>query len=272
MAVTGHIRIGNQTAFSASSITAPFRYAVVNGFDAFEWFPDKKESGEGWSEQDIGKKTRAFIRQLALDHDIILSVHAPWHANPLEREAYEVLFRNIKFAQDLGASLLNIHLSAEQGIDAYIKAITPLMKHLGKRNIRLSIENTPTTEPKDFNKLFEQLQNDCPEDTAHVGMCLDPGHANLCKKTLNDYLKFIDLLDPKIPIIHAHMHENHGDYDSHLPLFTGPAGNDPSGIRGILDRLSKRGFSGAIILEQWPQPPSLLDEARGTLIEMLNRS
>jgi len=33
-------------AFSA--LTIPFEYAVESGFNAFEWFPDKKESGEGW--------------------------------------------------------------------------------------------------------------------------------------------------------------------------------------------------------------------------------
>ena len=100
-------------------------------------------------------------------------------------------------------------------------------------------------------------------------MCLDPGHANLCRETLNDYLRFIDLLDPRIPIIHVHMHENHGDSDSHLPLFTGPARHNPSGIRGIIDRLSGRGFSGAIILEQWPRPRRMLHEARKRLAEML---
>ena len=42
------IRIGNQTAFSALTPLEPFEYAVQNGFTAFEWFPDKKETGEGW--------------------------------------------------------------------------------------------------------------------------------------------------------------------------------------------------------------------------------
>lgn len=263
------IRIGNQTAFSASNITEPFRYAVIHQFDAFEWFPDKKKSGAGWSEHDLGKKTRYLIRKIAFDHDIALSVHTPWQANPLEPEVREVLFRHVEFAQDIGASLLNIHLYAEEGIETYIQAISPLIERMRKNNMRLSIENTPVTGPEVFNELFEYLRNKRPGDTSHVGMCLDPGHANLCQETLNDYLKFIDQLDPRIPIIHVHMHENHGDSDSHLPLFTGPARHNPSGIRGILDRLCERGFSGSMILEQWPRPRSLLDEARNRLIEML---
>ncbi len=97
MTETPHIRIGNQTAFSSPSLTAPFIYAIINKFDAFEWFPDVKESGKGWTEQDIGKKTRTIIRQLAEKHDITLSVHAPWQANPLEKKSFEVLFRNRYF-------------------------------------------------------------------------------------------------------------------------------------------------------------------------------
>ncbi|MBW1791987.1 MAG: hypothetical protein JRJ14_06945 [Deltaproteobacteria bacterium] len=51
-----NIRIGNQTAFMALTPLDPFLYAVENPFDAFEWFPDKKESGAGWALDDITKK------------------------------------------------------------------------------------------------------------------------------------------------------------------------------------------------------------------------
>ena len=103
-------------------------------------------------------------------------------------------------------------------------------------------------------------------------MCLDLGHANLCAATRNDYLKFFDRLDPQLPLIHLHLHENWGDRDSHLPLFTGPSGRDDSGIRGLMERIQRRNFSGSIILEQWPQPPSLLNNARDRLIQLLNET
>jgi sugar phosphate isomerase/epimerase len=101
-------------------------------------------------------------------------------------------------------------------------------------------------------------------------MCLDLGHANLYDATRNDYLKFIDLLKPYVPIIHIHMHENYGDSDSHLPFFIGPAGKDTSGLQGFVERMKKRGFSGSVILEQWPQPSLLLNEARDRLYHMFN--
>ena len=272
MSKDGRIRIGNQTAFSALTLTEPFEYAVENGFDAFEWFPDKKESGAGWEESDLDAEARRYIKHTALEHDIRLSVHAPWQSNPLSPELLELLFKDIEFAQDIGASLLNIHLYTDEGMASYARSIIPLVKRLAQINIKLSIENTPFTGPEDFNELFGQLRNLGPDDTAHVGMCLDLGHANLCEATLNDFLKFIDLLDPHVPIIHVHIHENYGDYDSHLPLFAGPAGKDATGIEGAIERLKTRNFSGCIILEQWPQPPALLNEARNRLREIIEKS
>ncbi|HEX8947708.1 MAG TPA: PEP/pyruvate-binding domain-containing protein, partial [Dissulfurispiraceae bacterium] len=42
-----------------------------------------------------------------------------------------------------------------------------------------------------------------------------------------------------------------------------------AGVRGFIERMKKRGFSGCIILEQWPQPEGLLSEIRGKLLEMI---
>ena len=89
------------------------------------------------------------------------------------------------------------------------------------------------------------------------------------RTTANDYVGFVDRLTAEVPILHAHLHENHGDRDSHLPLFTGPAGRDPSGVKALLERLRRRGFDGGLILEQWPTPPSLLVQARDRLAELM---
>ena len=265
------IRIGTQTSFSALNPVQPFEYAVENGFDAFEWFPDKKESGEGWEESDLDTETRRHIKNTAIRHDIELSVHVPWMVNPLESKAGERLLEDLEFAQDIGAVLLNIHLYADEGVDAYVEAITPFIKRLVQTNISLSIENTPLTAPEDFNALFVGLGLLEPDAKRLVGMCLDNGHANLYQATLNDYLRFTDLIDSQVPIIHVHLHENHGDYDSHLPLFKGPAKKDDFGMQGLLTRLIRRNFSGCLILEYWPQPPTLLNEACDTLRAMIRK-
>lgn len=272
MKVETDIRIGNQTAFSAETLMQPFEYAVSNGFDAFEWFPDKKESGEGWMATELSKDLRTHIRSIAYQNDIRLSVHAPWQANPLNRETHSFLFSAVDLAQDIDASLLNIHLYTDGGVAAYVEAILPLLERLAEVAVSLSIENTPNTGPADINELFRELTRRGLLNQIQIGMCLDLGHANLCEATRNDYLKFIDLLEPQVPIIHAHVHENYGDIDCHLPLFTGPSAGDESGIVGFVTRMKQHGFSGSFILEQWPQPPSLLNEARTrlcTIIESL---
>jgi phosphoglucan,water dikinase len=269
---TPRIRIGNQSASSSVTVIEPFEFAVAHGFDAFEWFPDKKESGQGWEESDIDAKTRRFIRDTALEHDIRLSVHAPWHLNPLLPNVRKRILESLAFAEDVGAWLLNIHLYMDQGIDAYIQGIMPFITPLAQAGIRLSIENTPPTAPDAVNGFFKRLEELEPSAAERVGMCLDMGHANLCGATRNDYLRFIDLLAPWVRIIHVHLHENYGDGDSHLPLFTGPSGQDPSGIKGFVSRMKKRRFSGCMILENWPDPSSLLTEARQRLQDMIGHS
>ena len=50
-----------------------------------------------------------------------------------------------------------------------------------------------------------------------------------------------------------------------------PSWNDgpaKAGIVGFVERMKRRGFSGSIILEQWPDPPALLVNARDRLIRM----
>jgi phosphoglucan, water dikinase len=270
MEEANRIRIGNQSAFSASDVMEPFRYALDNGFDAFEWFPDKRESGEGWEASDLSPEVRDFIRRSSLDRDIRLSVHGPWQLNLLNPHSREPFLENIRFAQDIGASVFNVHFYLEDGIAPFAEAVLPLLDRLASAGIRLAIENTTVTGPLDFNELFRLLAwLVSPEQFHRVGMCLDIGHANLCSATRNDYLKFVDLLDSAVAINHVHVHENYGDSDSHLPLFCGPAGRDAAGIRGLAKRLRSRGFSGCIILEQWPQPPHLLIEARDRLGQIL---
>ncbi len=262
--------IGNQSASSAPTLLEPFGYAIKNGFHAFEWFPDRNES-DGWDISFIDHEGRKSIKNIAAERDIALSVHAPWWANPLRTEIHELLINHFIFARDIGATLLNVHLFNEEGIEPYVKALTSFIKYSAEIGIRLSIENTPLTGPEDFNEMFALLSNVKDINAGHVGMCLDVGHANLNDSTRNDYLKFIDHLDPGIPIIHVHLHENYGDRDSHLTIFTGPSGEDDAGIRELIRRLKKKNFSGSIILEQWPEPRTLLNQARDRLFQIIGR-
>jgi phosphoglucan,water dikinase len=262
------IRIGNQTAYSVSPMV-PFEYAVACGFDAFEWFPDKKESGEGWSETELSRDTREYIRTTALIRNIRQSVHAPWPSDPMQPSSAALFDNAFRFAQDIAASVFNIHVSVSRGIETYADAVIPFSLRLAEAGIELSVENTPDTGPEIFNELFLRLRETDRAAAANLGMCLDIGHANLYPGTRNDYLAYMDRLDTCVRIVHVHMHENYGDSDSHLTLFTGPSKENPAGIRGVLERLETRNFGGCIILEEWPRPEGVLREARDRLRTMM---
>ena len=259
------IRIGNQTAISCADPLEPFHFAVENGFDAFEWFADKKEHEDGtiagWDESDMDADTRRGIRDAGAAHNVLFTVHAPWQANPLHADGIPLLIRSIDFARDIGANLVNLHLYMDDGPDSYARALEPVLQYAIAAKLRISIENTPHTTPDDFNQTFACLAKLPAIPTGTAGMCLDIGHANLCAPTHNNFIRYLDLLADDVPIIHLHAHENHGDRDSHLTLFTGPSREDDSGIRAFVERMRRRDYRGAVILEQWPNPPQLLVEA-----------
>jgi sugar phosphate isomerase/epimerase len=265
--VTNAIRIGNQTSVSCADRMEPFEFALHNGFDAFEWFEDKKinpgGSVAGWDESDMDGAARAWIRDMGKARGMRFTVHAPWQANPLHPDGARCLLRSIDFARDIGADLVNLHLTMEEGAASFARSLEPINQHALAAGLRVSIENTPHTTAGDFNQTFAHL------DPETIGMCLDIGHANLCAETHNDYVRYMDLLEPSLPIIHLHVHENHGDADSHLTLFTGPARDNDSGVRAFLKRLRRRDYRGAMILEQWPHPPDLLVQATTRLRDLL---
>jgi sugar phosphate isomerase/epimerase len=259
------IRIGNQTNCHVPS-SLPYEFALRHGFDAFEWFSDKGR--QGWCEQDMDATARRQLRQAARDHDVLFSVHAPVPADPVKPEGAKAIRRSIDFAADVGAGIVNIHLFPEHCARPFAEALGPLLEASGAVGVQLSLENTPPVSPDDCNAVFGVLSA-MAEAKDRVGLCLDMGHANLYVGTRNNYLDFVDRLGDHIPIIHWHAHENWGDRDSHLPLFTGPAARDDRGLRGLVQRLRRRGFSGSVVLEQWPQPPELLVQARDRLAQLL---
>jgi sugar phosphate isomerase/epimerase len=212
----------------------------------------------------MGPPERAQLYLASQDQGILFSVHAPHTANPTSRAGADAIRRSIRFGGEVGAGVVNLHLFPEQGAKPFAESLGPLLEAAGAAGVRLSLENTPHTSPDHFNAVFGVLA-EMPEATGRVGMCLDMGHANLYGGTHNNYVRFVDLLGNHIPLIHWHAHENWGDRDSHLTLFTGPSARDDRGLRELIRRLLQRGFCGSVVLEQWPQPPEQLVKARDRL-------
>jgi sugar phosphate isomerase/epimerase len=257
--------IGNQTAFSAP-VSDPFGFAVENCFEAFEFFPDGGPSGRGWAADDVTEEQRVGFCTVARERSIRLSVHAALESELLDRSTWGKLMPDIGLARDLGARVLNLHLPSGDA-DGCARAALSLVEILRPLGITLALENTVSVSPDEINQLFRRLQESGAGPDA-VGLCIDIGHANLHPATRNDYLRYLDGLGMHVPIVHAHVHENWGDGDKHLTLFSGPSAKDAAGVAGLLGRLRKRHYHGSLILEQWPLPASLLLVARDRLREM----
>lgn len=272
--MAARIPIGNQTSISCADPMQPFAFALEQGFDAFEWFADKKwdatGKARGWEEADMDVTQRAQVRETGRSRGMVFTVHAPWQANPLHPEGSAAIRCSIDFARAIGAALVNFHLYLDEGVAGYVRALAPVLRYATTAGVRLSIENTPEHEPAHFNDLFKVLRQDAAAGS--VGMCLDIGHANLCAATRNDYLRYLDELVLDLPLVHLHVHENYGDRDSHLTLFTGPARQDDAGVRGLLRRLRARAYAGALIMEQWPDPPTQLAAAAARLRLLLSEA
>jgi sugar phosphate isomerase/epimerase len=99
--------------------------------------------------------------------------------------------------------------------DQWLEYVTDTWQWLGKelheRCTRLMLENVYETNPAELLQVLEPLN---PE---HIGYCLDMGHlASFGKYPIDKWLavtgKYIGQL---------HLHDNHGDHDSHLGMGKG---------------------------------------------------
>ena len=255
--------IGNQTAFFTTNPEEPFEYALAQHFTAFEWFADKREYDGGWSTgwfyDDLSNERALELMKITQKNGIRFSVHASCVATPLTHEGMKDIFKAVEVADEIGAKLINIHYDESSSPKEFVQSLEPVIIATHVRGIELAIENTPLHTPENFNAIFNELEKSGAESTGHVGMCIDIGHANCCEATRNDYIGFIDRLNENVRIIHAHVHENWGDSDSHLPLFTAAAAKNDTGVRLFIDRLKERNYSGSLIMEQWPDEHEILN-------------
>jgi sugar phosphate isomerase/epimerase len=252
------IRIGNQTAFSAKTITEPFEFAKNSEFNAFEWFPDKRIDGLGWKEQDITSALRSQIQEEAKSRNIELSVKANLAATPLTPEGQDLIQDTLDLAVDLGAKSVIFQLDVSQGSHSFLIGISKFFSRFANEKIRLCLENSMWTGPAHFNEFFNLIARKFPAYKTNICMCFNLGAANLYVGKRNDYIGYMEAISPDIAIEHLHLHENFGEQDEHLVFFTGPSAHSKLGIERCCQILQKRGFKGTVIMEQWPNPPLLL--------------
>jgi sugar phosphate isomerase/epimerase len=128
----------------------------------------------------------------------------------------------IRLCNELGITLLNFHshsnglfMSDKKGkkiiLNNFVKSLKELVAYGKKYDVEIMLENMPDKNEiidiKDFKYIIDRV----PSLKVH----LDVGHAFIFDKMkgVENYIKTF-----KNKIVHIHIHDNHGQFDEHLPL------------------------------------------------------
>lgn len=121
------------------------------------------------------------------------------------------LFRPKTVVCHAGYEVFRYGYMKNEWIDNSLKMWLWLSRRLAAAGALLVLENVFESSPNDLLPLFEVL------GAEGVGFCLDVGHCSAFSRTpLETWLHVLG------PFLHQlHLHDNHGDADSHLPLGRG---------------------------------------------------
>jgi sugar phosphate isomerase/epimerase len=172
------------------------------------------------------KSLRKVIASLGIE----VTVHAPFAdiniASPIpsfRRIFLKRLEKSISYAHQIGCQLWIFHPGIRTGISNFypglewemnLDSARKLLRISEKKGVEIAIENVPEPFPflmknvHDFSLFYKELGE-------HIGLVLDVGHANLSKQIES----FISLFSKKI--VHMHLSDNDGDFDSHLGIGCG---------------------------------------------------
>lgn len=134
----------------------------------------------------------------------------------------------IHVASELKIPLLNFHFYCGHGLvgvteelrDIFLQNFTGAMKELTEfaaaRRIDLMLENVPPENGKPLETIeyFSRVMKAVPRLRFH----LDVAHAFI-ENGMKGVRDYIDPFSDRL--VHIHMHDNHGEYDEHLPLGMG---------------------------------------------------
>ncbi|MEM2913486.1 MAG: sugar phosphate isomerase/epimerase family protein [Candidatus Bathyarchaeia archaeon] len=172
----------------------------------------------------------SMLKKAIEANDLSLTVHAPFadiniaSTSPLIRRA---IIRRLKKSIVLSAQLNPKYWVFHPGIqsavsDEYpgldwrinLESVRDLLKVAGQNGLKISIENVPDPFPFLLKRAgdFEKFYKDLGEDGLNLSLTLDVGHSNINKQTYD----FLEKLSGKI--VHVHLHDNLGDYDSHMGI------------------------------------------------------
>jgi sugar phosphate isomerase/epimerase len=165
-------------------------------------------------------------RQAALAAGLPYTVHGPFGYTGLgdvsgakRREALDEHRRHLAAAAEIGARLYVVHPDWHPNgaahdpavIEALERSFRELVEVQAETGVEILVENMPGAGHSHFTRPGEI-------DLQGLGLILDVGHASI-SGCLDAWLA-----DPRAPLRHVHLHDNHGtgdDDDPHLPLGAG---------------------------------------------------
>jgi sugar phosphate isomerase/epimerase len=201
----------------------------------FDWAYQLEDLGySGWEivnegRQRLTPENLAEAKQIAETTDLVITIHLPYsdlNLASMNQPIWEETVRQMKACLSLASDFARLavvhpgHLSplGMQMPDAAwsqnITGIRQICDHAADLDMRIAVENMVNMpallgrRPEEIAGILETV------DRENVGFIFDVGHANT-NGNVENFLKLKDI------IIHAHMHDNHGERDEHLPVGNG---------------------------------------------------
>jgi len=201
----------------------------------FDWAYQLGDLGySGWEivnegRQRLTPENQAEAKQIAETTDLVITIHLPYsdlNLASMNQPIWEETVRQMKACLSLACDFARLavvhpgHLSplGMQMPDAAwsqnITGIRQICDHAADLDMKIAVENMVNIpallgrRPEEIAGILETV------DRENVGFIFDVGHANT-NGNVENFLKLKDI------IIHAHMHDNHGERDEHLPVGNG---------------------------------------------------
>lgn len=173
----------------------------------------------------LTKKTINKITDILKTTNTNILAHLPWHfhlAYPIkdiQKKFTKHFIKCIYYANDLSAKVITIHpeflwnINVEKNIsnNKMIETLSVLKNACDDVGIKLNIENFVHTA-----YTFDEIEY--ITKTLKINITFDIGHSNVCYG-MTGIIGFFDKFKKRIT--HMHIHDNHGDKDSHLPIGAG---------------------------------------------------
>ncbi len=198
----------------------------------FDWAYQLEDLGyTGWEivnegRQKLTAENRAEAMTIAETTNLVITIHLPYsdlNLASMNQPIWEETVRQMKSCLDLACEFSRLavvhpgHLSplGMQMPDAAwtqnILGLQQICDHAAELDMRIAVENMVNMpallgrRPEEIVGILETV------DRENAGFILDVGHANT-NGNVEDFLKLKKL------VIHAHIHDNHGERDEHLPV------------------------------------------------------